>query len=74
MFNTKNGGNDTEPAELEIDKAREAFTQQIRKTNREDTITKRRNLNSDIDKFAYQSAQSQRLIVGNEELSDRIDE
>lgn len=35
---------------------------------------KRRNLNVSIDKVAYESAQSQRLMIGNSEFSDRIDE
>lgn len=35
---------------------------------------KRRNLNANVDKIAYESAQNQRSIVGDSAFSDRIDE
>lgn len=56
-----------------MDRTREAHALEIRKTNRDDIINKRRNLNCDIDRIAEESAKQQRNMIGDTELSDKID-
>lgn len=73
MFNTEDDTQESKQEDLELDRAREAHVSQIRKSNRDDIINKRRNLNRDIDQLAQESARQQRLVIGDAELSDRIE-
>lgn len=57
-----------------MERAREEHVQNIRRTNREEIISKRRNFNINIDKFAQESAKQQRGILGNNDFSDKIDQ
>ncbi len=72
MFNSEESTQDKQES-LELDRAREEHVKQIRKSNRDDIISKKRNLNPDLALIAEEGAKHQRLMLGDNELSDKID-